>query len=248
MLSKKIEWCLIVLVILNVLAITLGTVEEIQFAYKNILDMFESFCVFVFAFEYIIRLRRAPILPQYSGHHGRLRYVFSTYALIDLAAIAPYGLAFLLGTNSNASLLRILRILTIFRLAKLLRYQKALHLIMGVLKAKSPELVVCGILILLFVFISGSLLFILEHDAQPQVFSSIPASLWWSVVSVTTIGYGDIVPTTTIGKFVSGLLAFAGVALIAIPTSIIAGGFIEATSAKNREKFSESHIPKNTST
>jgi voltage-gated potassium channel len=84
-------------------------------------------------------------------------------------------------------------------------------------------------LICLFIFIAAAILYVIENEAQPQVFSSIPAALWWAVVSVTTIGYGDIVPVTTIGKVVSGCLAFVGVALIAIPTSIIAGGFIEAT-------------------
>lgn len=229
MFSRKIEWFLIALVILNVTAITLGTVKSIYSEVGTWLYLFEAFCVAVFVVEYLMRLYKAPAIEKYSGKNGRVHYAFSGYALIDFFAIAPYFIAFFIGIDSNASLLRVMRILTLFRLAKLLRYQKALRLIGGVLKSKAPELTVCGILICLFIFISAAILYVLENEVQPQIFSSIPASLWWAVISVTTIGYGDIVPMTTIGKVVSGCLAFVGVALIAIPTSIIAGGFIEAT-------------------
>ncbi len=229
MFSRKVEWFLIVLVILNVTAITLGTVRSIYSEVGTWLYWFEGFCVTVFTIEYLMRLYRAPSVEKYSDKNGRVRYLFSGYALIDFFAIAPYFIAFFIGVNSNTSFLRVMRVLTLFRLAKLLRYQKALRLIGGVLRSKSPELLVCGVLICLFIFISAALLYMLESEAQPEIFSSIPASLWWAVISVTTIGYGDIVPVTTIGKVVSGFLAFVGVALIAIPTSIIAGGFIEAT-------------------
>lgn len=235
MFSRKIEWCLISLVIFNVTAITLGTVKSIYEEVGTWLYWFEGFCVAVFALEYAMRLYKAPSLERYAGKNGRWRYVFSGYALIDFIAIAPYFVAFFIGVDSNTSFLRVMRILTLFRLAKLLRYQKALRLIGGVLRSKAPELLVCGLLVGLFIFISAAILYALESDAQPQIFSSIPASLWWAVISVTTIGYGDIVPITTIGKVVSGFLAFVGVSLIAIPTSIIAGGFIEATTSGKPE-------------
>lgn len=228
MFSQKIEWFLISLILLNVAAITVGTVPSIYAEHGAELRTFELFCVLVFTVEYFARLYRAPSLQAFSGKGGRLRYVLSAYALIDLLAIAPYFLALLIGASSSTSLLRVMRVLTLFRLAKLLRYQKALHLIGGVLKSKSPELAVCGVFICLFIFISAVILYMLENDAQPGVFSSIPASLWWAVVTVTTIGYGDIIPVTTAGKIVNGIMAFIGIILIAIPTSIIAGGFIEA--------------------
>ena len=232
MMNRKIEWFLIILVILNVIVITLSTVKSIQNNYGNALSFFEEFCVFIFVVEYAWRLNNAPKLAEYAGKNGRLKYIFSTYALIDLFAIAPYLVAYLVGFNSNAGLLRIMRVLSVFRIAKLLKYQKALHLIFGVFRVKAPELAVCGLLILFFIFISACILYTIENESQPEVFSSIPASLWWSVISVTTIGYGDIVPHTDLGKAVSGMLAFVGVVLIAIPTSIIAGGFIEATTKK----------------
>lgn len=239
MFSRKTEWFLIVLVIFNVSAITVGTVKSIYSEVGTWLYLFEGFCVTVFVVEYVMRLYKAPSIEKYSGKNGRIRYVFSGYALIDFFAIAPYFVAFFIGIDSNASLLRIMRILTLFRLAKLLRYQQALRLIVGVVKSKSPELSVCGLLICLFIFISAAILYVIENEAQPQIFSSIPASLWWAVISVTTIGYGDIVPMTTIGKVVSGCLAFVGVALIAIPTSIIAGGFIEATTRERSDEVKQ---------
>jgi voltage-gated potassium channel len=231
--NKKVEWFLIALVVLNVISITLSTVKSLQADYGDFFRFFEISCVFIFVIEYFWRLQYAPKILAYSGKNGRLKYVFSTYALIDLFAIAPYFVAYAMGFNSNTSLLRVMRVLSIFRMAKLLKYQKALHLIGTVIKSKSHELIVCAALISIFIFISACLLYAIEGESQPDVFSSIPASLWWSVISVTTIGYGDIVPHTDLGKIVSGLLAFVGVALIAIPTSIIAGGFIEATTKKD---------------
>jgi voltage-gated potassium channel len=232
--NKPLEWFLISLVLVNVLAITLSTVKSLQSSYGQIFSWFEFFCVFVFVIEYIARVIKANKIDEYAGKNGRIKYVFSTYALIDLFAIMPYLVAFLFGFDSNSAFIRIIKILTIFRLAKLLRYHQALGLIGRVLKSKIHELTVCGVLIFIFVFLSAAVLYMLEGDVQPSVFSSIPASIWWAVISVTTIGYGDIVPVTTAGKVVSGLLAFVGVALIAIPTSIIAGGFIEATASKKQ--------------
>jgi voltage-gated potassium channel len=238
MFSRNVEWFLITLVLLNVIFITLSTVKTFAAEYGVFFSYFEQFSVVVFVIEYLARLARAKKLPQFSGRAGILKYALSAYAIIDLLAIAPYFFALIYGFDSNSSFLRIVRILTIFRLAKLLRYSQALDLIYDVLRAKRRELAVCGLLIAIFVFLSASLLYILENAAQPTVFSSIPASIWWAVISVTTIGYGDIVPVTTGGKIVSGLLAFAGVGLIAIPTSIIAGGFIEATTNRPKSNIS----------
>lgn len=235
MFSQKIEWFLIILILLNVTVITVGTVPSIYAEHGTALRSFELFCVLVFTVEYFARLYRAPQLQDYAGKGGRLRYVLSPYALIDLFAIAPYFFALLIGTSSSTSLLRVMRVLTLFRLAKLLRYQKALHLIGNVLRSKSAELAVCGVLISLFIFVAGVILYALENEAQPDVFSSIPASLWWAVVTITTIGYGDIVPLTAAGKIVNGLMAFIGIVLIAIPTSIIVGGFMEATRASGQD-------------
>lgn len=239
MFSQKIEWFIISLILLNVTAITLGTVQSIQAEYGVALRTFELLCVLVFTVEYVARLYRAPSLQEYSGKGGRLRYAFSAYAIVDLFAIAPYFIAMLLGASSSTSLLRVLRVMSLFRLAKLLRYQKALHLIGGVLKSRAPELAVCGLLVGLFIFISGVILYALENEAQPEVFSSIPASLWWAVVTITTIGYGDIIPITAAGKVVNSLMAFIGIVLIAIPTSIIVGGFMEATSAAKPDADNE---------
>jgi voltage-gated potassium channel len=236
MFSQKIEWFIISLILLNVTAITLGTVQSIQAEYGTSLRGFELFCVLVFTVEYIARLYRAPSLPAYAGPRGRLRYAFSAYAIIDLLAIAPYFIALLIGAGSGTSLLRVLRVMSLFRLAKLLRYQKALQLIGGVMKSRAPELLVCSLLVFLFIFISGVILYALENEAQPEVFSSIPASLWWAVVTVTTIGYGDIIPVTAAGKIFNGLMAFIGIILIAIPTSIIVGGFMEATAKPDAER------------
>jgi len=169
--------------------------------------------------------------------------MFSFYSMVDLAAVIPAYIPLLI--TVDARVLRGIRILRLFRILKLSRYNKAFSQIQYVLKSAKEELVIslCGVLTLLV--IASCLMYFIEHDVQPEAFSSIPATMWWGVATLTTVGYGDVYPITAIGKLIGGIMAILGVGLFALPAGILANGFGQAI-AKSQElekqdKWSQEH-------
>lgn len=180
-----------------------------------------------FAVEYLARLwsvveRRT---PGVSPAVERLRFAVRPSALLDLAIIVITLVPFF---AINVMALRLVRLLRIFRLAKLGRMSSALRLLYGVVSSRKYELMVTlGLASTLLIF-GASALYWIEGDVQPDKFGSIPRALWWAVITLTTIGYGDVYPITPAGKFVAGLVAISGIGLIAMPTGILASAFSEA--------------------
>lgn len=226
-----LSYGIILLIALNVAAVILESVESIREPYRAWFDGFEWFSLGVFTLEYLVRLWAAPVHPEFAGPFGRLRYVLSPMALIDLVAILP---SFLLLANLLPAVdLRALRVVRFFRFARLLRvlklgrYSHSAQLLAKVMRDRRADLAVAlgGVAILLI--LSSSLLYAAEHEAQPDKFSSIPAAMWWAVITLTTIGYGDVYPITTAGKLLGAGTALLGVMIVAIPAAIMAAGFIE---------------------
>jgi voltage-gated potassium channel len=143
--------------------------------------------------------------------------------VIDLAAILPFYLE-----ASGFLALRSLRLLRLLRLFKLGRYSRALNLFVGVVRGRSSQLGIFMLVSCVFIFVAATGIFYAEHTVQPEVFSSIPACLWWAVVTLTTIGYGDAYPITVAGKVFTSLVALFGVGVIAIPTGVVSAGLVEA--------------------
>jgi voltage-gated potassium channel len=213
------------LIILNVLAIILASDKTIGGKYKSFFASFEIFSVIVFSIEYLLRLWTIVEKKGYDDPiKGRIKFIFSPMALIDLFAILPFYLPFL---GIDLRFLRILRIFRIFRLLKMARYSSAFTMIKSVLKDKKEELLVTLLFIIIILVIISTLMFYIERDAQPEVFGSIPKSLWWGVVTLTTVGYGDIYPVTALGKILGGIITLLGVGLIALPSGILASGYTE---------------------
>ena len=187
----------------------------------------------VFGAEYLARLWVAGEDERYRGVLGRLRYVVTPSALIDLLALSP-ALFGLLGTE--AFLLRLFRLLRIFRLAKLGRFSTALTTLAEAVRARRYELamslVVAGALLL----VSSTLLYIVEGDGQQEAFGSIPRAMWWSIATLTTIGYSDVVPVTAIGRMLAGITALLGIGLIAMPTGILASAFSDAIQRRRKPR------------
>jgi voltage-gated potassium channel len=146
-------------------------------------------------------------------------------ALIDLLAILPFYIHTIIGLDLRA--LRILRLLRFFRLFRLTAYMKATKVVANVFRSKFNELMIALVLTVFLLIIAACLLYFAEHDAQPEKFSSIPATLWWAIVSLTTVGYGDMYPVTILGKVFTGMILLAGVAMLALPAGIITSGFLE---------------------
>ncbi len=193
---------------------------------------------FIFLIEYICRLYAVGLNPQYSGFLGRIKYIFSFYAIIDLISFAPFLLLPIFGipTTSESFLLRLFRILRLFSLLKTSRHATGLILIGRVIMDKRYELIFAILMTFVIIFISAICLYLAEGHISPEEFGSIPRALWWSSVTLTTIGYGDIVPSTVLGKILTIIITVASIGIVAIPTGILAAGFSEAVSElKNRK-------------
>ena len=156
-------------------------------------------------------------------------------ALVDLIAIAPFYLPLLF--TFDFRMLRLLRLFRLMRLLKVLRYSESLRVFSDVYRMKKSELTMCFLAILFLLVIASALIFEVEHEDQPEAFSSIPAAMWWGVATLTTVGYGDIYPTTPLGKFLGSIIALLGIGLFALPAGIISSGFVVALRRKTTSKF-----------
>jgi voltage-gated potassium channel len=224
--DKLLNVFVIVLIVLNVVAVMLETVPEIYEPNKDFFHLFDVVSVFIFTVEYVLRVWSA----NHDAHYrhsimGRIRYMLTPGALIDLLAILPFYIYGLVGFDLRV--LRILRLLRFLRLFRLTAYMKATRLVINVFKATRNELLLALVLALFLVVISSSLVYFAEHPVQPDIYSSIPATLWWSVITLTTVGYGDMIPITLWGKVFTSFILMAGVALFALPAGIITAGFLE---------------------
>lgn len=229
-----VDLFIMVLIILNVLAIILESDQNIGHRYQSFFYYFEIFSVIVFSTEYLLRLwtciEKQPFQRPIAG---RLKFMLSPMAMIDLLAILPFYLPFV---GVDLRFLRILRIFRIFRLLKMARYSNALSMIKNVLKEKKEELLVTFVFIIIILTIISTLMFYVERDAQPDAFGSIPKAMWWGVVTLTTVGYGDIYPITLYGKILGGIITLLGIGLIALPSGILASGYTEQIQRKKIEK------------
>ena len=224
--DKFINGFIIILIILNITAVMLETVPSIHDPHTEFFRIFDLVSVIIFTIEYVLRVWSSNHDPRFRHSiHGRLRYMMTTEALIDLLAILPFYIHVFVGFDLRV--LRIFRLLRFLRLFRLTAYMKSARMVKNVFKTRANELKLCLVLILFFIIMASCLLYFAEHLAQPAVFSSIPATLWWAVVTATSVGYGDMVPITVLGKTLTGIISLAGLAVFALPAGIITSGFLE---------------------
>ncbi len=234
--SRVLNLLLILLIFLNVIAIILGSESDFYERYKRPLWAFEVFSVLVFTVEYFARVWSAVDLQEFADKRpilGRLRYMLTPMALIDLVAILPFYLSLYVSFD-----LRFLRVVRMLRLLKLTRYSPALGALLDVIQQEAEALLAAFVVLLLMLVFSASGIYLLEGDIQPDTFGSIPSSMWWSIVTLTTVGYGDVVPVTTGGKVFAGLIGLIGIGMIAVPAAILASGFAECIHERRR-KYNE---------
>jgi voltage-gated potassium channel len=227
-----IDSFILVLIIANVVAVTLETVDPLYAAYGREFYGFELISVVIFSIEYLGRLWAATENPEYDHWFwGRLRFARTPYMIIDFLAIVP----FFLGAIVDLRFLRMLRLFRFLRLFKLARYDESMVLFTRVIRRKKSDLVVTFSATGLLLLLASSVMYFVETEAQPEAFSSIPATLWWGVVTLTTVGYGDVHPITPLGQFFGAIVAVLGIGLFALPASILASGFIEAAGVEEDE-------------
>ncbi len=232
--SKALDIALLVLILLNVVAVILETISGWREAYGAYCDVFETFSLAVFSIEYFLRLWTCVESEEYSHPtKGRIKFALSPLALIDLLAILPFILSFLFPVDMRV--VRILRFIRIFRVFKLYRYSKTLQILGKVCSEKKEDLLLTLVFGFFFLIIASSLMYLLERDAQPEAFSSIPAAMWWGVATLTTVGYGDIYPVTPFGKALGSIIAIIGIGMFALPAGILASGFSEAMESRKKE-------------
>jgi voltage-gated potassium channel len=224
--SRVFDILLLSLILLNVVAVILGSIQPLQERWGEFFRGFEIASVLVFTTEYLIRLWSCTIDPRFHRPIvGRIRYSVKVMPFIDLVAILPFYLPFF-GVDLRS--VRVLRLLRILRIAKMGRYYSSFNLIKRVLSDKKEELILTSAMMGLLLVVSSSLLYYCENEVQPDIFSSIPATMWWAIATLTTVGYGDMYPITLMGKFLAGIIAILGIGMFALPTGILGAGFVEA--------------------
>ena len=216
---------LITLILANVVVIILSTLPDLGSQHRQMFRYFEFFSVAVFSIEYLARLWSC--VDGADGHkQSRLRWMFSPLGLIDLVAILPfYIFLFIPDSEMSFLMLRIFRGIRLLRIFKLARYSPALDILFSVMKKEGRVLAVTTSLLCTVLVLASWGIYALERNVQPDHFSSIPAAMWWAVVTLTTVGYGDVVPISTGGKAFAGLISLIGIGMMALPAGILAAGF-----------------------
>lgn len=235
--SKKnlaFDYFIFTLIILNVASLVLESVDAIYSQYGEILINFNVFCVIVFSIEYILRLYVSDLShPSNNRLKSVIKFIISPFGIIDLLAIIPFYLPMII--KIDLRFVRIIRLLRIVRIFKLNRYNNSLKLIGTVIKEKKEELLITGFVTFLTLLLASFLMYAIESDHQPEAFPDILSAFWWAVATLTTVGYGDVYPITSLGRFIAGIIALMGIGIIALPTGIISAGFMNKVERKNED-------------
>tara|TARA_B100001115_G_C15785406_1_gene386741 strand:+ start:335 stop:1066 length:732 start_codon:yes stop_codon:yes gene_type:complete len=221
------DYAIQVLILLSVASFTIETLPDLTAETINYLETFELVCILIFSLEYLIRLYIAK---------NKLKFITSFYGIIDILAILPFYLT--LGFDLRSA--RVLRFLRLFRLVKLIRYNKAIRRFQTAFMMIKQELVMFSMVSLILFYLSAVGIYYFENSVQPESFSSVFSSLWWSVVTLTTVGYGDIVPITIGGRIFTFIILMIGLGIIAIPSGMISSALTEARAIEKKEKDSGS--------
>lgn len=232
--AKVFDVFIVTLILISVVSVILESDESIYSNHKSLFEALELFIVIVFSIEYLLRLWTC-VEDQRFGSPviGRLRYAATPLAIIDFLAIMPFYL------SSMPVDLRFLRLFRLVRLFKLSRYSQSFNTLGAVFKAKKDELIITLSVGLVLLIVASSLIYYAEREAQPQEFYSIPASMWWGIATLTTIGYGDMQPITTSGKILASIVSILGIGMFALPAGILGSGFVEEMQKRRRQSNNE---------
>lgn len=223
--SRIFDMFMFTLIILNVTAVIVGSVKSIEAGYGRALGLFEAFSVAIFTIEYIVRLWAATSQIEFARPlAGRLRFATRPMQIIDLMAILPFYLEFL---PIDTRVVRIFRLFRLLRIAKLGRYSKTSRMLARVFTTRKEELVITASVMAVMLILASSFIYYAENEAQPDKFPDIPSSMWWAIVTLTTVGYGDVYPVTTLGKFLAAAIALLGIGMFALPAGILGASFVE---------------------
>ena len=210
------------LILLSIVTFSIETIPNLKPQTVTVLYAIEVFCVIIFTIEYLLRIYVADSKP---------RFIFSFFGIIDLLAILPFYLAFGVDLRS----LRALRFLRLFRILKLVRYNKAMNHFTSAIKTAKEEILLFIFVTLILIYFSAVGIYYFENQAQPEHFTSIFDSLWWAIITLTTVGYGDVYPITVGGRVFTFFILMIGLGIVAIPTGIISSALTKSIDSKEVE-------------
>jgi len=234
--SKAVDTFIITLIAFNVLSVIVETEQDVASAYQGFFLVNETISTLIFSVEYVLRVWVSTMLPSAAGRRplvARLRYSVSVMALVDFIAIAPFFLAFI---QMDLRIARAIRLMRLLRILKMGRYAHAVKTLGNVIARKKEELAIATFVTVMVLVLSASAMYFAEHLAQPEAFRSIPEAMWWAVVTITSVGYGDVSPQTGVGKLLGAVICMVEVLIVALPTGILASGFLEEMREQRRGK------------
>ena len=234
--SKICDFVIIAFVMLNIFGVILETMSDFEARYHLEFYIFETFSIAFFTIEYFTRLWAAGAMIDGESWRGRVRYIFSFNGLVDLAATAPFYLQILMPGLD----LRVLRILRLVRVFKFSHYSTAIEDLFSAVYQERKAFIAAIYLLLIAVILTSSLMYFAETTHQPDKFGSIPDAIYWSLITLTTVGYGDVSPVTGVGKIIAVSTAFMGVCVVALLTGIVASAF--ANQITRRKVIFESQL------
>ena len=235
-LSRFVDIFLLTLIFLNVLMVILETIEDLFLNYNKFFRMFEYFSILIFSLEYAGRFWSCVEDNHDSSSFLRIRmkYLLSFPALVDLIAILPSLLAFIFPSVD----LRFIRVLRILRFLKFSRYSTSINNLLKVIWDQRKSFGAAFFILFIMLILASSGIYLVEKDAQPEKFGSIPQAMWWSIVTLTTVGYGDVYPITALGKIFGSVIIILGIGTVALPSGILASAFTEHT-RRSQNKYKQ---------
>lgn len=243
--NDRISSIIMLLIVLSIVAVIVQSEKTLNDKYFDIFFWFEVVAVVIFTLEYLARIYTARLAyPDLSPGRAVLKYMLSPMAIVDLLAIAPFYMelaaSFMGGTEVfDMRFIRVLRLMRLLRIFKLNRYSSSLQLIGDVMREEKEKLYMTLFMTAILLVLASALVFTVEHEGQPDQFPNIYASMWWAIATLTTVGYGDVYPATGLGKILAGVIALLGIGLVALPTGILSGSFVQAMNDQKEREAEE---------
>lgn len=235
--GRVISGLLLLLIAANVTASVLETDAGIARRAPGFFRWFEIVSVVVFSVEYVLRIWSCTADKTYAHPiRGRLKQMSRPMSIVDLVAIAPFYVDLLLPGMLDLRFLRALRLLRLFRLMRIASLAEAFATLARVLRGKRPALFVTLTVVIVAMVVSAGAMYFVEHEHADTPFTSIPRAMWWAIVTITTVGYGDMVPVTAVGQLIAGLVAFIGICALALPVGIVSSGYIDELNRRQAQE------------
>jgi voltage-gated potassium channel len=237
-LGKTFSFLIFSFVIISTISLYLSTDKSLN-EYKDTFSLIEDVTMIFFTIELFLRLISMSQDPKYRGFSGKVKFFIRPFIIIDILVLVPYYLMFL---GIDLVFLRVLRVLRIFKLFRDTKYGDFDDTLIEILEENQNKFIIVFIISLILVSVTAPIMYYIENGAQPEVFSSIPAALWWTTVTFTTVGYGDMFPITALGKILATIVSVLGIAFYAIPGAIFTSALL---SKLNKKEFKTNKKDKN---